>query len=60
VPLDIPLTDADAHLWNLQGLSLKAWTGASVRSRSLLALGLAALVSSTVVIGLGDAMAVRT
>jgi L-rhamnose-H+ transport protein len=46
-----------AALW---GLSLKEWRGASARSRTLLALGLAVLVSSTIVIGLGNAMAVHT
>jgi L-rhamnose-H+ transport protein len=46
-----------AALW---GLSLKEWKGASVRSRARLALGLAVLVSSTIVIGLGNAMAVHS
>lgn len=45
-----------AGLW---GLALKEWKGASRRSLALLALGLAVLIGSGVIIGLGDAMAVR-
>jgi len=45
-----------AALW---GLSLTEWKGASVKSRGLLALGLTVLVGATVIIGLGNAMAVH-
>lgn len=45
-----------AALW---GLALREWKGASRRSLGLLALGLAVLIGSTVIIGLGNAMAVR-
>ena len=45
-----------AALW---GVGLKEWKGASRRSRALLTLGLAVLVGSTVIIGLGNAMAVK-
>jgi L-rhamnose-H+ transport protein len=43
-----------AALW---GLGLKEWKGASRSSLSLLTLGLAVLIASTVIIGLGNAMA---
>jgi L-rhamnose-H+ transport protein len=39
-------------------LGLDEWKGASGKSRGLLALGLAVLVGATVVIGVGNAMAV--
>jgi L-rhamnose-H+ transport protein len=42
-----------AALW---GLSLHEWRGASGKSIALLTLGLAVLVGSTVVIGVGNAM----
>jgi L-rhamnose-H+ transport protein len=43
-----------AALW---GLGLKEWKGASRQSLALLTLGLAILVGSTVIIGVGNAMA---
>jgi L-rhamnose-H+ transport protein len=43
-----------AALW---GLGLKEWKGASRKSLGLLTLGLAVLIGSTVIIGLGNAMA---
>jgi L-rhamnose-H+ transport protein len=45
-----------ATLW---GLALKEWKGASRHSRLLLALGIAILVASTVVIGFGNALSAR-
>ena len=46
-----------AALW---GLALKEWKGASRRAFALLTLGLAILVGSTVIIGLGNALASNT
>lgn len=45
-----------AALW---GLYLKEWSGASRRSMRWLAVGLLVLVSSTVIIGLGNSLAVQ-
>ncbi len=41
----------------LWGIALKEWTGTSVRTKRLVALTLAVLVGSTVIIGWGNAMA---
>jgi L-rhamnose-H+ transport protein len=46
-----------AALW---GLGLREWRGASRRSLVLLTVGLLVLVSSTVVIGLGNALVARS
>jgi L-rhamnose-H+ transport protein len=53
-PLQMSSIIIFATLW---GLALKEWKGASTASRSLLAIGLTILVGSTIVIGLGSAMA---
>jgi L-rhamnose-H+ transport protein len=44
-----------ATLW---GFSLKEWAGASRRTRTLVWTGIAVLVSSTIVIGIGNWLAV--
>jgi L-rhamnose-H+ transport protein len=43
---------------SLWGFALKEWRGASRQTLTLVFMGLALLVGSTVIIGLGNAMAV--